>query len=351
MVVVRGPDGTPIAGVEIIRDRREVEALETALRDRRSLHGIIGRSSPMQDLYDLVIQVSPYDLPILITGESGVGKERFADAIQALSDRSTKPYVKINCAALSPTLVESELFGHSRGAFTGASSDRGGCFEEANTGTLLLDEVGELSKELQAKLLRAIQNGEIQRVGEDQRRKMDVRVLATTNRDIGHSVESGDFREDLFYRLAGAHLHVPPLRERSGDIPLLAQTFLQHFSERSEVRGRPKPVPVLSDPALDDLVRRRWRGNVRELENVLQLAFIRVPRGQLIEIEHLQTPGGVQNPEESLNLRKLETRTIQRALERSNGNLSRAARLLGIDRTTLWRRLRRAEIGSGDPTV
>jgi two-component system response regulator HydG len=344
MVVVRNPAGEPIAGIEMFSDLTETRRLERALGDRRSLHGIIGNAPPMQKLYALLEQVAPYDLPVLITGESGVGKERVADAVVGLSDRARKPYVKVNCAALNPSLVESELFGHRRGAFTGAVSDRRGSFEEAHGGTLLLDELGELPLSLQAKLLRVIQQGELQRVGEDRPRTVDVRVIAATNRDIEADVHNGHFREDLYYRLAGVRLHVPPLRERKGDLPLLATHFLGRFRDEARQRGRPKAAPGLRHDALAELAARDWRGNVRELENVLRLAFIRVPDGAEIAPEHLMAPTGRVSVEpEPVSLQELEKRAIQRAMDQAEGNMAAAARLLGVDRTTLWRKLRRGE--------
>ena len=344
MVLVRGPDGAPLAGIELFQDLGPVRELERRLRERRSLHGVIGRSRLMQELYDLVEQVAPYDVPVLITGESGVGKERFADALQYLSDRAEKPYIKVNCAALSPSLVESELFGHRRGAYTGATADRRGRFEEADGGTLLLDEVGELPLLLQAKLLRALQEGEVQRVGDDRPRKVDVRVIAATNRAVEADVSEGRFREDLYYRLAGVRVHVPPLRERPEDIPLLAEHFLARFAAESAARGRPRGAVELSPTALDELLARPWRGNVRELENALRLAFIRVPPGQRIGADLLAPLPGAREGSDELNLAALERHAIQRALERSEHNLSSAARLLGIDRSTLWRKLRKSGV-------
>ena len=340
MVLVRGPDGAPLGGIELFQDMGPVRELERRLRERRSLHGVIGRSRLMQELYDLIEQVAPYDVPVLITGESGVGKERFADALQYLSDRAEKPYIKVNCAALTPSLVESELFGHRRGAYTGATSDRRGRFEEADGGTLLLDEVGELPLLLQAKLLRVLQEGEVQRVGDDRPRKVDVRVVAATNRAVEAEVSEGRFREDLYYRLAGVRVHVPPLRERPEDIPLLAEHFLARFTAESAARGRPRGPIELSAAARDELLGRPWRGNVRELENALRLAFIRVAPGSGIGPELLMPLPGARESSDELNLAALERHTIQRALERSSHNLSGAARLLGIDRSTLWRKLR-----------
>lgn len=342
MIVLRGPDGVALAGVELFSDMTEQKSLQKAVAERRSLHRIIGRSNPMQTLYDLIEQVAPYDIPVLITGESGVGKERIADAVQHISDRAARPYIKVNCAAINPSLVESELFGHTRGAFTGANRDRRGSFEEAHTGTILLDEVGELPLGLQAKLLRVLQQGEIQRVGEDRPRLVDVRVIAATNRKIEDDVAAGHFREDLYYRLAGARLLVPPLRERITDVPDLAAHFLGRFAEDARERGRPKAVTGFSEDAQAWLMAQEWRGNVRELENVVRLAFIRVPDGRPIAAEHLAAGQPVQARKVvAPSLAELESQAIERALERTAGNLSAAARLLGIDRTTLWRKLKK----------
>ena len=344
MILVRAPDGRPLAGIELFQDVSERVALAEELVKRRSLHGIIGRSDSMQSVYDLIEQVAPYDLPVLITGESGVGKERIADALQWCSDLKDAPYVKVNCAALNASLIESELFGHVRGAFTGAARDRSGKFEEANGGTILLDEVGELPLSLQAKLLRVIQQGEVQRVGEDRPRLVDVRVLAATNRDIEDDVQGGHFREDLYYRLAGVRIHAPPLRERVVDVPLLAMHFLDRFAAEAEERGRPKPHDGLSPEAEQAIMARDWRGNVRELENVLRLAWIRCPRGMRILPSHLETPGFRKPAPIPISLAEIEQQAIERAMERSSGNVSAAARLLGIDRTTLWRKMKKASM-------
>lgn len=341
MILLRAPDGRPLAGIEMFRDLTERRQLHAELEKRNSLHGIIGRSEPMQTVYDLIEQVAPYELPVLITGQSGVGKERIADAVQHCSDRSAGPYVKVNCAALNPSLIESELFGHIRGAFTGAQRDRRGKFEEADGGTILLDEVGELPLSLQAKLLRVIQQGEVQRVGEDRPRVVDVRVLAATNRDIEDDVQAGHFREDLYYRLAGVRIHVPPLRDRIDDIPLLADHFLDRFSEEAERRGRPKSHAGLTGDAVQSLMDRDWRGNVRELENVLRLAWIRTLPGRAIEPAQLETPGFKKAAPTPISLAEVEAQAIERAMQRSSGNMSAAARLLGIDRTTLWRKMKK----------
>ncbi len=344
MLLLRGPDGTPLAGLELFRDLSEVRRLRQQLRERRSLHGIIGRSASMQPLYELVEQVAPYDVPVLITGESGVGKERFADAVQHLSERADGPFVKLNCAALSPTLVESELFGHRKGAFTGASSDRRGRFEEAHTGTLFLDEVGELPPAMQAKLLRVLQEGEIRRLGEERTRTVDVRVLAATNRDLREDVAAGRFREDLYYRLAGVELAIPPLRDRLDDLELLAEHLLGRFDDAEAARGRPPKEVRLTEDAVAALAARDWPGNVRELENVLRLAWIRTPAGGALRVDAAASGGGLGAAAAAApggTLAEIEAAAIERALREAGGNVSAAARALGIDRTTLHRKLRR----------
>lgn len=345
MILVRGPDGTALAGIEIFRDRAEVPRAKNPSKNRGSLGGIIGESPTMQELFSLVEQVAPYELPVLVTGESGVGKERVADALHALSDRAQQAFVKVNCAALSPSLVESELFGHRRGAFTGASQDRLGRFEEAHGGTIFLDEVGELPLGIQAKLLRALQEGEVQRVGEDRPRKVDVRVIAATNRDVEEDVSTGLMRQDLYYRLAGVRIHVPPLRERLADIPQLAAHFLERFQERARRRGRPKEVAGLSPEAEHWLLQQPWPGNVRELENALRLAYIRTPGGRAVELSALQQQVGPVREALPQTLAEIERRAIEQAVELEQGNLSAAARRLGIDRSTLWRKLKRLEAG------
>ncbi len=347
MLLLRGPDGTPLAGLELFRDLTEVRRLRQQLKERRSLHGIIGKSAAMQPLYDLVEQVAPYDLPVLVTGESGVGKERFADALQHLSARADGPFVRINCAALTPALVASELFGHRKGAFTGAVADRRGRFEEAHGGTLFLDEVGKLAADVQAKLLRVLQEGELQRVGEERTRRVDVRVLAATNRDLRAEVAGGRFREDLYYRLVGVELVIPPLRDRLEDLPLLTEHLLGRFDEdEDEVgRGRPARALTLSEDGLGDLASRPWPGNVRELENVLRLAWIRTPVGGKIGVRELGgsiAPAGAAAAVPEGTLAEIEAAAIERALAVHGGNVSAAARALGIDRTTLHRKLRKA---------
>ena len=347
MIVVRGPDGDPLVGIEMFEDLSEHHAMQRALSHRRSLAGIIGRAPKMLALYELVEQVAPYELPVLITGESGTGRERFADAVVELSPRKVAPYIKVNCAALHPSLLESELFGHRAGAAPGASTDRQGAIEKAHGGTILLDEIGDLPLSLQARLLRVLQDGMVQRLGDPSPRPVDVRVVAIGGADLAGRVDTGQLREDLFYRLAGVQLAVPPLRERRDDVPDLADHFLLAFAREAEARGRPKHVRGLSDDALKQLMGQEWRGNVRELENVLRLAWIRAPEEGRITPEHLVQPGtgAVGRRPAPINLAELENQAIRRAMDRSDGNMAGAAKLLGIDRSTLWRKLKKTTEG------
>ncbi len=342
-VLVCGPGGEPLAGVEMFRELREAKRLEERARERAERLELVGESEAMRRLFELAEQVAPYDLPVLLTGESGVGKERFADALHHMSARASGPLVKVNCAALAPTLIESELFGHARGAFTGASEARVGKFEEAHGGTLLLDEIGELALELQSKLLRVLQEGQIQRVGESKTREVDVRVIAATNRTLDRDAATGRFRQDLYFRLLGAHLHVPPLRERPEDIAPLARHFLSRFLRSNPRPGEPRVR--LTDEAMGELCARSWTGNARELRSAIELGAIMArAQGGDIEPRHLRRAGGEEPTveDETLDLSALEARAIERAMERSEGNMTHAARLLGIDRTTLWRKLKRA---------
>ena len=274
------------------------------------------------------------EVSILIQGESGTGKELVAKAIHDLSSRAEGPFVKVNCAALSENLLESELFGHVRGAFTGAVKDRPGRFEVAHQGTLFLDEIGETSPGLQVKLLRVLQEGEFERVGESRTRKVDVRILAATNKDLRREVAAGRFRDDLFYRLCVVPIDLPPLRDRADDIPLLADHFLKRLASRE---GRRK---VLSASIHGLLQRYRWPGNVRELENALAHAYV-CSAGDVISSEGL--------PEHILHGEDLfldapaqgeERRSILAALEGTAWNKGEAATRLGLSRTTLWRRMR-----------
>jgi two-component system, NtrC family, response regulator HydG len=309
--------------------------------------GIVTKSAAMRQLVDLARRVAQVDSTVLITGESGSGKERIARLLHETSTRATGPFIAVNCGAVTETLLESELFGHTRGAFTGATQDRPGLFEAANGGTLLLDEVGEVSPAMQVKLLRALQEREIRRVGENKTRRVDVRVVAATNRDLAHGVAGGGFRQDLYYRLKVVELHVPPLRERRDDILPLARVLLADAALRMN-----RKVSGLVPDAADQLLCHGWPGNVRELENTMERA-VALARGSRVEVEDL--PAEIRNapPERpgSGGVRPLddvEKEYILAALELNEGNQTRTAAQLRIGSATLYRKLKSyGRIGGG----
>ena len=302
---------------------------------------IIGTSVPMRELWDLIVQVAPTEATVLINGESGTGKELVAAALHHSSQREQGPLVKVNCAALVETLLESELFGHERGAFTGADRRREGCFVQARGGTLFLDEIGETSPGMQAKLLRVLQEHELQRVGGQETIKVDVRLLAATNRDLEEEVAAGRFREDLYYRLKVVELEVPPLRDRHGDIPLLANYFLRRFAEKN---GR--QISGITPECMDVLTRYPWPGNVRELEHAIERGVI-LMRGEYLDTNvlplALQRWAGMnvsREVDEPSTLKEAEKVLILKTLEETGGNRSEAARRLQITRKTLLNKLK-----------
>jgi transcriptional regulator with PAS, ATPase and Fis domain len=306
-----------------------------------AVEGLVTLSPAMRTLVDLACRVAPVDSTILITGESGTGKERIARLIHDRSARAKGPFITVNCGAISETLLESELFGHHRGAFTGATTDRAGLFEAANGGTLLLDEVGEVSPAMQVKLLRALQQREVRRVGENQNRAIDVRIITATNRDLPQAVEAGTFRQDLYYRLKVIELHVPALRERREDVLPLARALLHEAATRMR-----RPIDGLSAEAAACVVSGPWPGNVRELENAMERA-VAIAQGPRIELGDLPdevrqgpqlpvpAPGGVRHLED------IEREYILAALDANEGNQTRTAEQLHIGSATLYRKLKR----------
>ncbi len=341
-------DGSPAGVGLVLGDVTEVTALRKQMSERHRLGNIIGKNPRMQQLYRLIEDVADSEATVLIRGESGTGKELVARAIHAGSRRAGGPFVHVNCSALSEALLESELFGHVKGAFTGAVSERRGRFEQAHGGTIFLDEIGDVSPVVQVKLLRVLQERVVERVGENRPRSVDVRVVSATNRDLEHLLAGGRMREDFYYRIKVVSLQVPPLRERRDDIPLLVAHIL------TRLRGRriavPVPVQEVSPEAMARLLRHRWPGNVRELQHALEHAQV-LSRGQTLQPNHLP-PEVAQAAESSLLAvprHSLEERDLIRAeLERNGWNRSRTARKLGIDRTTLWRKIREYDLEPGD---
>ena len=317
--------------------------LQQQVDKRFGLENLIGESRAMHEIFDTVRQVAPSRATVLLVGESGTGKELIAHSVHNLSNRNKTRFIAFNCAAFAPQLIESELFGHERGAFTGAVERRIGRFEQAAGGTLFLDEIGEIDSNIQVKLLRALDPGVFERVGGSQSIRADVRLIAATNRDLASLVREGKFREDLYYRLNVVQIRVPPLRERKEDIPLLANTFLKEICERDGKAFRP-----LSPEAMETLLRYDWPGNVRELKGAID-SGVTLATGKQITIRDLPltvrgasvglTPreGG---SEDLVNIHDNETRLIMRALDESGGNRTEAAKKLGISRRTLHRRLK-----------
>jgi DNA-binding NtrC family response regulator len=329
-----------------IESRRRKQDLELWRSEEAQLSDaqLIGNSAPMQAMYKLIGQVAPTDCTVLIRGESGTGKELVARAIHQHSPRSERPLVKVNCAAIPDTLLEAELFGHEKGAFTGAAARRRGKFEHANGGTIFLDEIGELSPGTQARLLRVLQEHSIERLGSNTTIPLDIRVLAATNRDLDAAVRSGTFRDDLLFRLKVVEILVPALRDRRTDIPELARNLAQRSAKRLRL-----PAANLSNDALEWLGTQDWPGNVRELEHSLQRALV-LTRGDPIRAEHLSAQPTLSGADPfdgvplEIGLReavaRLERRMLERALDASGGNRSRAADLLKINRRLLYDRLR-----------
>jgi len=327
--------------------KRENEYLKGRLGERFDRQNIIGRSSTMTKLLDTVSHVASTEATILITGDSGTGKEMIANAIHYNSQRKEAPFIKINCAALTETLLESELFGHEKGAFTGADRRREGKFRQAEGGSLFLDEVSEMSQSMQVKLLRVLQERELTRVGGDEVIKINVRLIAASNKDLRKQIQAGLFREDLFYRLNVVNLFVPPLRERREDIPLLAQHFLNLFNRKNNVN-----IKGFTPRAIEKLLKYGWPGNVRELMNAVERAvvlsrndYLDADELVLMMVENYPSEKNEQLSEsaENLPLEEVEKRTILGALDNTGGNKSEAARRLGITRKTLRKKLDKYE--------
>jgi two-component system response regulator HydG len=333
--------------------KEENRALKEHLQSDYDIANIIGRSQPMKKLIEMMSMVAPSEATVLITGDSGTGKELIARSLHFNSPRKDKPLVVVNCAAITETLLESELFGHEKGSFTGADKRREGRFMQADSGTIFLDEIGETSSTMQAKLLRVLQEKEIQRVGGEETLKVDVRIVAATNRDLEKEVAEGNFREDLFYRLNVMPLNVPPLKERREDVPLLAQHFMTKFSDKNR-----KAIKGLVPLAMDMLVNYDWPGNVRELENAIERAVILATGEHITEAQlplniteqyedlEIRPTGTTQILDGTHSLEDIEKEAILAALNGSNGNKAEAARRLGVTRKTLHNKLKSYGLGS-----
>jgi DNA-binding NtrC family response regulator len=323
----------------VARREREIDVLRQRVADAAASKHFIADSPAMREVLEMAARVAPLDTTVLVYGESGTGKEFIVQMIHDQSERAGRPFVSVNCAALPETLLESELFGHVRGAFTGAVRDKAGLFEVATTGTLFLDEIGEMAPTIQAKLLRALQQGEIRKVGGERSIRVNPRVIAATNRDLRAAVAAGTFREDLYFRLGAFVITVPPLRDRREAIPALVHQFL-----RTGVKRVKKDVRGVSAEAMTLLMNYRWPGNVRELEHAIQRALI-LAHGSTITVRELPPEvrsGSDASPsDDSLDLEEQERKAIQRALQRFGGNRRKAAAALKISTVTLWRRMKR----------
>jgi PAS domain S-box-containing protein len=334
-------DDAPVGGVISFRDLSDLEIIKEKLKHKKSFHDVIGSSKMMQEVFLLIEEIADSDASVLIQGESGTGKEMIANAVQATSLRKNAPFIKVNCSVFPPQLLASELFGHVRGAFTGAIRDRIGRFEMANKGTLFLDEVAEMPLQMQLQLLRVLQEGTFEHVGESITRKVDVRIIAATNKDLKKVIAEGKFREDLYYRLNVIPIEIPPLRERPEDIPHLVEHFLQEYSMLSK-----KNIQEIENSAMDLLLKYTWPGNIRELENAIEYAVART-KGTVIKTAVLP-PSIRPNNHHAANLnlstsgeaKPSEYQKLLHLLEKHHWNRTRVAQELGIGRTTLWRKIR-----------
>lgn len=348
--ITKGDDNNKIIplisrAVEKARMNVRLEKLEKKVGQTYSFDSILGESKVLKDAVSLAQKVSGTDVPVLLTGETGTGKEVFAQAIHYSSKRARQNFVAVNCSSFSKELLESEMFGHKAGSFTGALKDKKGLFEEANNGTIFLDEIGEMAFELQAKLLRILETGEYIKIGDTKPTHVNVRIIAATNRNLSQEIVAGRFREDLFYRLSVFQIHLPPLRERAGDIRLLAKAFIKSFAEQLA-----RPVVEIAPAFLEALDSQPWKGNIRELRNVIERSMIVCESGYLdiadlpFDIQNAHYEHSNDSSPGSFELSAMERRHIARVLEYTKGNKTEAARLLKIGLTTLYRKIEEYKI-------
>lgn len=338
-------EGEMVGSVISFQDVEELESLRERIKSANEFHGMIGQSPGMREVFTLIEEISESDAAVLIQGESGTGKEMVANAIQETSNRKKGPYVKVNCAIFPPQLLASELFGHVKGAFTDAIRDREGRFQTADSGTLFLDEIGEMPLQMQLQLLRVLQEGTFERVGESTSIRADVRVIAASNKDLKTAIRHKTFREDLYYRLNVIPIYIPPLRERREDIPFLIDYFLKKFSFIYE-----RDIYEIDDHAMDVLYRYHWPGNIREMENAIEYAFARSSRNaSTVTVERL--PADIRNKQSTLDSKSVapspdeETDAILELLEKYHWNKSKVSEVMGIGRTTLWRKMKTMGLG------
>ena len=326
---------------ELIEKDTQIEAFRRELQTENGFHGILGASASMQQVFDLISNASHSDAPVIIFGESGTGKELVAKAIHDTGLRRKKPFVKVNCAALTESLLESELFGHVKGAFTGAYRSREGRFEAAQGGDIFLDEIGDLPLSTQVKMLRVLEEKVVERVGDNRPIHVDVKIISATNRNLKQLVDQGVFREDLFYRINVIPIMVPSLKERVGDIPLLADSFFHRIQLKND-----KKVMGISNEAMELLMSYAWPGNVRELKSAFEYAFVTCQESMiqpyhLPPVVHQTQPLVKENRKDPLNRKEMKKKELIEALESAGGNQSRAAEILGISRVTVWNRMKR----------
>lgn len=338
--VLKDENNIPTGGVITFRDISLFKQVEDIIKAESQFHGIVGKNKSMKEIYQLIMEISDSDAHVLITGETGTGKELIANAIQATSKRKNEKFVKINCSVIPHNLLASELFGHAKGSFTDAKSDRVGRFELANNGTIFLDEIGEMTLQMQTQILRVIQEGTFERLGESITRKTDVRIIAATNINLEEAISDGKFRRDLYYRLSVLPIELPPLRKRKDDIPLLIDYFIKKFSFVYK-----KNITGIEDNALDLLTNWQWSGNVRELENSIEYAIIKSKSEMSLSLQNLparikEKAGYLKNDIRGSNHIDYNNANLIELLNNHKWNKTKVAEILGVDRTTLWRRLK-----------